>query len=1443
MKQVTTDYTGEGDPASLFLVNVRPIRVTTTLENGLVSKTETDYETFAFPEGTQSLTATRMNVTEKREFDYGNGQPGSLLRRTDYTYLHQSNSTYLNLNMVDRVATAITFDGNGNKVAETDNEYDNYTTAIQASGAVQHDSNFGTSYTTRGNITAVKHWRNTDGSFLTTRNQFDDTGNALQTTDPNGNTTKFDYTDSWANSSCAPAGQGKAYLTKITDALGHITTNSYNSCTGTLSGTTDPNSQTTSMTYDLMNRPATITLPDKGQTTNCYTDVGGSGCTQSGPPYQVVTTQLATPDPSIASTTVYDGLGRVSQTQLSDPQGTDLTDTAYDAIGRVSTVSNPHRGSALATDGTTTTQYDPLNRPTTITLQDGSVSSVSYTNNIATTTDPAHNQRKSTTDALGRLIEVDEPGLNAGNPASGSVTLSGTERSAVTTAGTSASGTATISGAERSMTVCNCQPCRRTCGGSTFFDSGTVTITVNGFPGTTTYGQNTLLSDVVSGLVSALNASSSPVTASSNGDVITIIAKATGTASDYSFAASAATTSSHFTGTGSSFSAAPSGSTLTNGQNAVSTFDSGTITVAINGTPYKATYGQADSASTVATSVKNALNASGSLVQASINPAAPTVVNFTTVATGTSADYSLAVSSASNNSSLFNPPSFSISDSGSALTGGGNPILTIGSPAITLYTYDALANLLTVTQKGGTTDSTKWRVRSFTYDSLSNLLTATNPESGLITYTYDDNGNLHTKKDARAITTTYAYDPLNRLTGKTYSNGDPAVTYFYDQTACLGAPSCFNIGRRTSMTDAAGSEAWAYDPMGRTVADQRTISGVTKTTSYTYNLAGAISSLTYPSSRIVKYAYSSAGRSLSAIDSANSINFATAALYSPAGALSSLQNGSSLISTLYQDKRLQSCRISVKNTGGAPTSCADASNVGNVLDYTFNLSLGSNDNGNVLGIANNRDTTRSQSFAYDAINRIASAQTQSTTGNNCWGLTFGYDAWGNLLSSSSSAPGCSQPLPLNVSATVANQISGFCYDAAGNLLDQGACPSSGSHAYAFNAENQLTAAAGTSYLYDGDGNRVSKSFGKLYWYGMGGDPLDETDASGSTTNSAFHEYIFFNGSRIASRDSSNNVNYYFSDHLGTARIITNSTGSILDDSDFYPFGGERPISSSSGNTYKFTGKERDSESGLDNFAARFNSSTLGRFLSPDPDNAGALLGSPQSWNAYSYVLNSPLNYVDPTGLDCIYINNDTGEQIGFDRGDCDNSTEERANSGYYVDGTVYRSSIWTGDNWFSYTYKPGDSPTRNVQSQCWGDCPNGASLVTAPIVPTMPAPVPSFWERGNPTADRIENWYNRHLLQGINVMSAFTGLDPKYGYCGPDAEHGPEGSDDTKEQTQADKDANNIKEVKDSQPKRPGPAPTRNPNGGSNAEKANAFAAIPALVNNGLRCIAQQRQQ
>lgn len=157
--------------------------------------------------------------------------------------------------------------------------------------------------------------------------------------------------------------------------------------------------------------------------------------------------------------------------------------------------------------------------------------------------------------------------------------------------------------------------------------------------------------------------------------------------------------------------------------------------------------------------------------------------------------------------------------------------------------------------------------------------------------------------------------------------------------------------------------------------------------------------------------------------------------------------------------------------------------------------------------------------------------------------------------------------------------------------------------------------------------RVMKSGGTIYWYGTGSDPLQQSDLTGANV----YAHYYFNGMRIARREPNGWIDHYGLDHLGNTRWVYGNNG-VWDVSDYYPFGGERVISTAGSNHFKFTGKERDAESGLDNFGARYDSSSMGRFMSPDPLIASARLEDPQSWNRYSYALNNPLRFTDAEGL-------------------------------------------------------------------------------------------------------------------------------------------------------------------------------------------------------------------
>jgi RHS repeat-associated protein len=336
--------------------------------------------------------------------------------------------------------------------------------------------------------------------------------------------------------------------------------------------------------------------------------------------------------------------------------------------------------------------------------------------------------------------------------------------------------------------------------------------------------------------------------------------------------------------------------------------------------------------------------------------------------------------------------------------------------------------------------------------------------------------------------------------------------------------------------------------------------------------------------------------------------------------------------------------MAASSTGAIPTNCMNS--WGNVLDLSYGFHLGSGDNGNVYDITNYRDQSRNQTYIYDALNRLTSAQ---NAGTDCtktlpdghteyWGNNYGYDPWGNLLGKS-----VTKCLAENLSLTAApnNQLQGgYTYDAAGNMMHD----ATGNLNYVYDPENRIMGAAPFTYTYDADGNRVEKSNGSttpptgtLYWY-MSPGIVAESDLAGTVKS----EYIFFDGGRIARKDfPGNTVSYYFSDHLKTASVITDSAGNIpaKSESDYYPWGGELQFTNNDSNHYKFSGKERDSETGLDYFGARYYANSLGRFVTSDWSSTPvpvpyADLHDPQSLNQYTYVRNIPTSTMDPDGHCC-----------------------------------------------------------------------------------------------------------------------------------------------------------------------------------------------------------------
>lgn len=433
LRTVTTDYTGDNGPLipaqHQQLYNVRPIRKTLTLENGYVSQTETDYETFSYTSIGGTFTGSRLNVTARREYDYGSGVPGPLLRRTAYTYLHTGNTNYVSRNIVDRVTSTTVYDsladqcqGQARPCTQTVNEYDVYTHTGQpmvASGAVQHDAAYGTPFIYRGNVTAVKRWLNTTSSFLIATNQYDDAGNVISTIDPLGHKTSFEFTDSWANSACAPAGQGKAYVTKVTNALNQISRRSYYSCTGQIASSIDANNNQTSFQFDALWRLTRITYPP--QVVNGSSVNGVTNFTYNDAPGTLSVEKTKTID-GVRSTDefyYFDDLGReVSHSTASDEATPwNKADSCYDLKDRKTFVSYPYQAATpnatpVCSGAGDAYQYDALSRVISTTHSDGSSTITSYTGRATRFTDEGNGsvrtQRLTQVDGLGRLASTCE---------------------------------------------------------------------------------------------------------------------------------------------------------------------------------------------------------------------------------------------------------------------------------------------------------------------------------------------------------------------------------------------------------------------------------------------------------------------------------------------------------------------------------------------------------------------------------------------------------------------------------------------------------------------------------------------------------------------------------------------------------------------------------------------------------------------------------------------------------------------------------------------------------------------------------------------------------------------------------------------------------------------------------------------------------------------------
>jgi RHS repeat-associated protein len=561
-----------------------------------------------------------------------------------------------------------------------------------------------------------------------------------------------------------------------------------------------------------------------------------------------------------------------------------------------------------------------------------------------------------------------------------------------------------------------------------------------------------------------------------------------------------------------------------------------------------------------------------------------------------------------------------------------------GQNLATDYVFDTLGNLRKTIQGE--------QSRYFTFDSLGRLMYAKQPEQEAnaafvltdsitgntawsVKYQYDDNGNIVSTTDAKGVSVTATYDNFNRLKVRNYSDTTPDVNFYYDGKG-LGTVPNYSKGKTTKITSSVSETRYtSFDNLGKLLTHQQITDGNTYNTSYQYDAFGTLKSETYPSGRTVKMDYNSDGEIASIWGTKGTQNtlYANAVSYNSAGAMERLRLGNGKWETASYNSRLQITQIGLGN------SASDTS----LLKLEFGYGNNTQNNGSMRSQKisfNGLSQPFEQVYAYDDLNRLQSAEEKINATTN-WKQTFQYDRFGNRRFDAANTTNLSQSAPSKVTNPLINtsdnrlkkdqdgdSLNDYDYDKNGNLTQD-----SEGKQFIYDAENhqkevKVNGVSKGTYLYDGDGKRVKKISDletTIFVYNGGGQLVAEYSTQQATTPQ---------------------VSFLTQDHLGSPRIFTDNTGKVIARKDFNAFGDE---TNSAQRTellgYRpeeirqdYTGYQKDDESGLEFAQARYYNNKHGRFTSVDPLVASANVKDPQTFNRYTYAMNSPYKFTDPLGL-------------------------------------------------------------------------------------------------------------------------------------------------------------------------------------------------------------------
>jgi RHS repeat-associated protein len=507
----------------------------------------------------------------------------------------------------------------------------------------------------------------------------------------------------------------------------------------------------------------------------------------------------------------------------------------------------------------------------------------------------------------------------------------------------------------------------------------------------------------------------------------------------------------------------------------------------------------------------------------------------------------------------------------------------------TAFAYDSTDRLVTITDalggrvtlaydaagEGTSTTNPRGDMASRTYDSLGNVATETNPGGGVTTYTYDAAGQQVTQVDPRGMAVTKSYDAGGHLVATAFTGG--SITRAYDA-----------LGRRTSMRDPTGTTTFSYDAASELTAVAAPQGQVT----YSYEASGLRSAMTLPGSRSVSYTYDGGGRLAQLRDW---LGHATSFQYNVDGRQTSVSRANGVNTSLGYDGAGRLVSENHDTTGGP------------VAHYAYNLDA----NGNRVSMT---AAAGAESYTLDTLDRLV-----GVTYPGGGAAAYTYDAAGNRLSATEGL--ITTPYVYDSAGRLTRAgTTSFTYDAAGNAT------SAGADTFAWDWNGRLSDATvggtHTSFTYDGDDVRVGSSTASPTSY-----VLDRAGSLPLLVDDGSKGYVHAGG-LLSQADGGGTTQYALSDALGSVRQLADGSGAVVGTRGFGVFGDTRAQSGVS-SVFGFTGEQTDASTGLYYLRARYQSTSLGRFLAADTVQPNA--PGTQGYNLYSYVANDPTTRVDPNG--------------------------------------------------------------------------------------------------------------------------------------------------------------------------------------------------------------------